>query len=120
MTFSAAKRYDNIETKCVRVKDGRGTAHTLKLDRFNAEMSTVMGDAGFGSYNIQYTICDGGQMEAHYDPYKLKQEGMMMGMNEAAEELIKALHSSEILWGQIHHDDTLLPEDIEKLKDGTR
>jgi len=111
--------YESIETKVVRVKDGMGTAHTVKIDRFNGEDSMAMSDAGFGGVNHQFTICDGGQMEAHYDPYKLSIEGQLLGMNKAADMLVKSLHTGGIMWEEIPHDDTLYLHEIEEMDDGS-
>lgn len=111
--------FDRTETKAVRVKDGQGTAHTVKIELFDAEDSVALGDAGFGGENKQYTICDGGMLDSHYDAYKLARQSQMMTMNETAEEFIKGVHTGEILWEQVIHDDVLFPQDVEELRNGS-
>jgi len=107
------------ETKVLRVKDGNGTAHTVRIDKFNADGCQAFDDAGFrGGYKI-YTLMDSGIVESHYDAYILSTESVICGLNSAVVDFIKAVHTGGISWEQVVHDDVLYPADIRELENGS-
>jgi len=106
------------DTKCVIVRDGEGTEHTLKIDRFNAEGSEPLSKAGYGGVNHQFTLMSAGSIESHYDPHKMAIDSAMMRMNACAEDMCKAIHHGEISWHSVEDGEVYSLEDIQELRHG--
>jgi len=113
------RTFDSIETRVVKVNSGDGMAHAIKIDNFDSEGTHALEDKGYGGNYYQYSVMGPGIVESHYDAFKLCRESRQLQMNEAAQELIRGLHTGGITWEQIHHDDVLFDIDIKDMKDGS-